>query len=298
MMDRPLLLFGAEGQVGWELQRSLAVLGPVLALTRREVDLSDREAVRAAIRAAGRPAAVVNAGAYTAVDKAEDEAETAYAVNAAVPAAMAAEAKAIGVPLVHFSTDYVYNGDKAGPYLESDAPDPQSVYGRSKLEGDAAIIASGVEHLILRTTWVYAARGGNFLRTMLRLAGERDQLRVIADQVGAPTSAELLADITAHALRLMLGGKAGGGLYHCTAAGETSWHGYARFIVAEAAALGRPLLVKPEQIEPIPTEAYPLPAKRPKNSRLDCRRLEAAFGLVMPPWQFHVQRTLKELIES
>lgn len=294
-MAGPLLIFGAEGQVGWELQRSLALLGPLLPLGRRQVDLADAAAVRAAIRRA-RPAAVINAGAYTAVDRAESEEEAARAVNEAAPAVMAAEARAAGIPLVHFSTDYVYDGAKGEPYREDDRPNPRSVYGRSKLAGDEAIMASGAEHLLLRTTWVFAARGQNFLRTMLRLAGERESLRVVADQVGAPTAAELLADVVARALPQLLAGRAPGGLYHCTAAGETSWHGYARLIVEEAAALGLPRVLPPERVEAISTAEYPQPAARPANSRLDCRRLEQVFGLKLPPWQFHVKRTLKELI--
>lgn len=297
MTSRPLLLFGAEGQVGWELQRSLSILGPLLPLTRSEVDLSDPTAVRTAIRAAG-PAAIVNAGAYTAVDRAESDVEMAMAVNGQAPAVMAVEARAAGVPLVHFSTDYVYDGDKAEPYAEGDQPAPRSVYGRSKLAGDEAIMASGAEHLILRTSWVFAARGHNFLKTILRLAGERDDLRIVADQVGAPTSAELLADVVAQILPHLLAGRAPGGLYHCTAAGETSWFGYARLIVAEALALGIPLAATPEGIAAITTGEYPQPARRPASSRLDCRHLERDFGIGLPPWQFHVKRTLRELSVS
>lgn len=302
-MTRPLIIFGAEGQVGWELQRSLALLGPLLPLGRRQVDLADPAAVRAAIRDA-EPAAIINAGAYTAVDQAEKEEGTARAVNASAPAAMAAEAKELGIPLVHFSTDYVYDGDKGEPYLETDPSAPRSAYGRSKLAGDEAIMASGAECLILRTSWVFAARGQNFLKTILRLAGERDDLRVVADQFGAPTSAELLADVTARALPELLAvvpllkGRARGGLYHCTAAGETSWCDYARYIVAEAREMGMPLRLRPEQIEPITTTEYPRPAPRPANSRLNCCHLEQTFGLVLPPWQFHVKRALKELLES
>jgi dTDP-4-dehydrorhamnose reductase len=292
-----ILLFGAEGQVGWELQRSLSIQGTVTPLTRAQVNLSDGPAVRAAIRAA-RPAAIVNAAAYTAVDKAESEAELAFAINAHAPAIMAEEAKAAGIPLMHFSTDYAYDGRKSSPYVEDDATNPQSVYARSKLAGDEAILASGAHAVILRTSWVYAARGANFLRTILRLAGEREGLRVVSDQVGAPTSAELLADVAAQVLRDI--GKTNAGtqptLFHCAAAGETSWHGYATYIVSEARNLGAALKLAPENIEAIPTEQYPTPAARPKNSRLDCSRLERAFGLQLPPWQLHVKRALKELL--
>ncbi|RLJ67600.1 dTDP-4-dehydrorhamnose reductase [Sulfurisoma sediminicola] len=294
MSDRSILLFGAEGQVGWELKRSLSVLGSVLPLTRRDVDLADSAAVRAAICFA-RPDAIVNAAAYTAVDRAESERALAQSINAVAPAAMALEAKAAGIPLVLFSSDYCYDGTKEAPYVEGDAPNPQSAYGRSKLAGDKAVAASGAEHLILRTSWVFAARGDNFLKSILRLARERDSLRIVDDQVGAPTSAELLADVTAHALRDLLAGRIASGVYHCTAGGATSWHGYARFIVKQAAQAGLALATTPERVEPIATEDYPLPAVRPKNSRLDCGKLEAALGLSLPPWQWHVRRTLLEL---
>jgi dTDP-4-dehydrorhamnose reductase len=286
-----ILLFGADGQVGWELQRSLSLYGPVTPLTRAQVDLADVSAVRAAIRTA-HPAVIVNAAAYTAVDKAETESALAFAINAAAPEAMAIEAKSTGVPLIHYSTDYSYDGRKDGPYSESDATNPQSAYGRSKLAGDEAILGSGARAVILRTSWVYAARGANFLRTILRLSAERDTLRIVGDQFGAPTSAELLADVTAR----VLAKPEASGLFHCSAAGETSWHGYATFIVSEARKLGASLRATPERIEAIPTEQYPLPATRPKNSRLDCTKLERTFGLQLPPWQVHVSRTLKEIL--
>ena len=292
-----ILLFGADGQVGWELQRSLSVLGAVVPLGRAQVDLADTAAVRAAIHAA-RPAAIVNAAAYTAVDKAETEHELAFAINAAAPAAMAEAAKTSGIPLIHYSTDYVYDGRKQGRYIESDAGNPQSVYGRSKLAGDAAILASGAQAVILRTSWVYAARGTNFLRTMLRLAGERDSLTVVADQTGAPTSAELLADVTAQVLAQLYARAdcAPSAVYHCAAAGETSWHAYAVYVVAQAAKLGAGLKLAPDKIEAITTAQYPRPAQRPQNSRLDCDLLERTFSLQLPPWQVHVTRTLKELL--
>jgi dTDP-4-dehydrorhamnose reductase len=290
-----ILLFGADGQVGWELQRSLSVLDAVMPLTRGQVNLADAQAVRAAIRDA-RPAAIINAAAYTAVDKAETESELAFAINAVAPTVMAEEAMAGGIPLVHYSSDYAYDGRKEGRYVEGDATNPQSVYARSKLAGDEAILSSGAHALILRTSWVYAARGANFLKTILRLARERDSLRVVSDQVGAPTSAELLADVTAHVLSRMHAEDAPRGLFHCTAAGEVSWHGFATCIVSHARQLGTTLKLAPEKIEAIPTEQYPLPAARPKNSRLDCSKLEHTFSLKLPQWQVHVERTLKELL--
>ena len=293
---KKFLLFGANGQVGWELQRSLSPLGDVIALAHCDVDLADVMAVRAAVKSA-KPAAIVNAGAYTAVDRAETEPELAHAINAMAPGVMADEAKLAGIPLLHYSTDYAFDGSKPGPYVETDTANPQSAYGRSKHAGDEAIQASGARHLILRTTWVFGPRGGNFLKTMLRLAQERESLRVIDDQIGAPTSAELLADVTAHALRSLLAGGVPDGVYHCAASGETSWHGYARFIVEEAGKLGAALKASPDKVIPIPTDEYPLPATRPKNSRLDCRKLETTFGLELPHWQWHVRRTLRELIQ-
>jgi dTDP-4-dehydrorhamnose reductase len=295
MSSRSILLFGADGQVGWELQRSLSLLGDVVPLTLNDLDLSDCDGLRSVMHRV-KPNAIVNAAAYTAVDKAETESELAYAINGKAVGIMAEFAKGAGIPVLHYSTDYVYDGSKPGRYVESDKANPQSVYGSSKLEGDAALIASGADYLILRTTWVFAARGGNFLKTILRLAKEREELKIIDDQFGAPTSAELLADVTAHLLRLKFSDQPASGLYQCTAAGETSWHGYARFIVAEALRLGLPLKATPEQILPVATEGYPLPAKRPKNSRLDCSRLERDFGLTLPHWQIHVRRTLEELI--
>jgi dTDP-4-dehydrorhamnose reductase len=295
-----ILLFGAEGQVGWELQRSLSVHGPVVPMTRTQVSLADPQALRAAIRNV-QPALIVNAAAYTAVDKAESESELAFAINAAAPALMAEEAKAAGIALVHYSSDYTYDGTKSGPYVETDATNPLSVYARSKLAGDEAILASGARAIVLRTSWVYAARGANFLRTILRLASERESLRVVSDQVGAPTSAELLADVTAQLLPHLYGDRAPAnvqpGVFHCTAAGATSWHGYATFIVSEALKLNATLKLAPENIEAIPSEQYPVPAPRPKNSRLDCTKLQQGFGLRLPPWQQHVQRALKELLK-
>jgi len=293
-MNRPLLLFGAGGQVGWELRRSLSLLGEVVAVDQAQVDLQDVQAVRAIIDEV-RPTAIINAAAYTAVDRAESEPDQAHAINARAPAVMAEAAKTLEVPLVHYSTDYVYDGQKSGPYVETDATAPLSVYGTTKRAGDEAIMAAGCRYLILRTTWVYAARGHNFIKTILRLAAERDALRIVADQVGTPTSAELIADITAIALRKLLADEHEGGLYHCAATGNTSWHGYARYIVEQATACGMDLKVTPEAIEPIPTSAYPVPAARPANSVLNCQRLENDFHITLPDWQVHVARTIEEL---
>jgi dTDP-4-dehydrorhamnose reductase len=294
-VKKPFLLFGADGQVGWELQRAFAPFGEVLAVTQADADLADVDALRTAIRQA-QPSVILNAAAYTAVDKAESEPELARAVNAAAPAIMAEEAKALGAWLVHYSTDYVFDGTKEGAYLESDTANALSVYGRTKFEGEQAIAASGARHLTLRTSWVFGPHGGNFLKTMLRLARDRDELSVVTDQIGAPTSAELLADVTTHAVRAALAGRLDSGLYHLAAAGETSWHGYATFVVAEARRLGAELKLATERIKAISTEQYPLPAPRPKNSRLDCDRIRGALDLDLPDWRWHVRRTLMELL--
>lgn len=293
MTTSRILLLGSDGQVGWELQRALAPLGEVVSVDRKECDLADGHAVRDLL-ARTSPELVVNAAAYTAVDKAEQDAETARLLNAELPAILAQDAAARSALLVHYSTDYVFDGRKATPYVESDQPNPLSVYGETKWQGEQAILALPCRHLIFRTSWVFAARGGNFAKTMLRLAAERDSLNVIADQIGAPTSAELLADATAHAIRALQNGAAGG-LYHLVAGGETSWHGYARFVIEQAQARGLCLKAGPDAIQPIPTSAYPLPAQRPSNSRLNTEKFQTEFKLHLPPWQFHVQRMLDEL---
>ena len=295
-----ILLFGRNGQVGWELQRSLAPLGEVVALDRAGTgglcgDLADAAGVARTV-AQVRPDVVVNAAAYTAVDKAESEQGLAHAVNAVAPGAIAEAANRAGAALVHFSTDYVFDGSGTRPWREADPTGPLGVYGRSKLEGEQRIAAALPRHLVLRTSWVYAARGGNFARTMLRLARERAELKVVDDQVGAPTGADLLADLAAQALRPFLAGTAPAGIYHVAAAGETSWHGYARFVVEAAHAAGTPLKAGPGQVLPIPTSAFPTPARRPHNSRLDTTRFRTAFGLVLPPWQQGVARMLQEIL--
>jgi dTDP-4-dehydrorhamnose reductase len=295
-----ILLLGSRGQVGWELQRALAPLGELTALDRRgtgpwQADLGRPEMLAPMLDALA-PQVIVNAAAHTAVDKAESEPELAQAINATAPGELGRWAAAHDATLVHYSTDYVFDGSGTAPRTEDAPTGPLSVYGRSKLAGEESIRASGCRHLILRTSWVYAARGGNFARTMLRLAAERDELRVIADQVGAPTGAELLADVTAHALRALAVDPALAGTYHCAADGETSWHGYACHVIEWARAHGHPVKVGPDAIRAIPTADYPTAAARPLNSRLDTSRLQRAFGLRMPPWQQGVERMLAEVL--
>jgi dTDP-4-dehydrorhamnose reductase len=294
-----ILLLGKNGQVGWELQRSLAIAGEVVACDfdspgDLRADFSDPESLGPLIRRF-RPAAIVNAAAHTAVDKAESEPGLAEAINATGPAVLAREAAAINAALIHYSTDYVFDGSGELPRTEEAPPGPLSVYGRTKLAGEEAVRRSGCHHVILRTSWVYAARGHNFIRTMLRLAAERDELRVIDDQFGAPTGADLLADVTAVVLRRLLADPAVSGTYHCVAAGETTWHGFAGFVIDWAREHGRTVKVAPERILPVPTTEYPTPATRPRNSRLDTGRLRHTFGLTLPPWQQGVERMLVEI---
>jgi len=295
-----ILLLGKNGQVGWELQRSLAPLGELVALDRHSKDfcgdLANLDGIRETVQKV-RPDIIVNAAAYTAVDKAESDAATARTVNADAPGVLAEAAADAGAWLVHYSTDYVFDGSGSKPWEESDPTGPLSVYGRTKLEGEQRIAALCARHLILRTSWVYAARGGNFAKTMLRLAGERERLTVVSDQFGAPTGADLLADVTAHMLRSALAGTAAGfaGIYHVAAAGETSWHGYARFVLESAAKGGRALRAPPEAVDPVATSAFPTPAVRPHNSRLSTAKLRGAFGLQLPAWQQGVARMLAEI---
>lgn len=301
-----LLLLGRNGQVGWELQRSLAPLGEVIALDRHSTlpdggsgDLSDVDGLRAAVRGL-RPDVIVNAAAFTAVDRAESEPELAHAINAEAPGVLAEAAQAAGAWLVHYSTDYVFDGSDSSPWMEEDATGPLGVYGSTKLEGEQRIAAACERHLILRTSWVYAARGGNFAKTMLRLAAERERLTVIDDQYGAPTGAELIADVTALVLRQLAAqspsASAGAGIHHLASAGETTWNGYARFVLDTARELRPDLPLKAEEVTPVPTSAFPLPARRPLNSRLDTRRLRGTFNLVLPPWQQGVRRMLTEIL--
>ncbi len=323
-----ILLFGANGQVGWELQRSLAPLGQVKACGHLDADLENLGGLRAIIREYC-PAVIVNAAAYTAVDRAESEPDTAYRINAEAVGLLGDEAKRLDAWLIHYSTDYVFDGTKSEPYLESDQPNPLSVYGKTKLQGEAAISESGCRYLIFRTSWVYSARGANFVKTMIRLAKERDALNVVADQIGAPTSAELIADVTAATLNCIATGTvsappqdsncvdAGGGLihevipergsqlswqqvtgtYHLTAAGETSWHGFARYLLGEAQDQGMTLRINLENLNPIAAADYPVAARRPANSRLNTNKLTETFGLRLPQWQTPVRRLITELIQ-
>ena len=294
-----ILLLGKGGQVGWELQRSLAVLGPVTALdfdsTEHCGDFANPAGVAETMHAL-RPDVIVNATTHTAVDKAESEADFARTLNATTPGAIAQEAAKLGAWLVHYSTDYVFDGSGNRPWTETDQPAPLSVYGRTKLEGEQLIAEAGAKHLILRTSWVYAARGGNFAKTMLRLAQERERLTVIDDQWGAPTGADLLADVTAHALRHLQQHPQDAGLYHCAAAGATNWNEYAKFVIAQAQLAQPAIKIKANEIAPVPTSAFPTPAVRPHNSRLNTGKLQAAFGLQMPHWQAGVVRMLAEIL--
>jgi dTDP-4-dehydrorhamnose reductase len=295
-----LLLFGKSGQVGWELQRALSPLGEVVALDRAGAvnlcgDLTNLEGLADTIRWLA-PEVIVNAAAYTAVDKAESEPELARTINARAPDALARTARSLDAWLVHYSTDYVFDGGGTQAWREDDPTAPLSVYGLTKLEGEQAIRAVGGRHLILRTSWVYGARGNNFAKTMLRLARERDRLSVIDDQIGAPTGADLLADVTAHLIRAARGHPELGGLYHLVAAGETSWHGYASFVLDFARKSG--VQLKADVIAPIPTSAFPTAARRPHNSRLDASRLRETFDLTLPHWQAGVARMLTEILET
>ncbi|MBV4485758.1 dTDP-4-dehydrorhamnose reductase [Pseudomonas sp. SWRI153] len=295
-----ILLLGKNGQVGWELQRSLAPLGELVALDRRSVDglsgdLSDLESLRATIRQV-KPDVIVNAAAYTAVDKAESETELADRVNGLASGVMAEEAAALGAWLIHYSTDYVFSGQGVTPWQETDAVAPVNHYGASKLAGEQAITASGCKHLIFRTSWVYGARGNNFAKTMLRLAKDREALSVIADQIGAPTGADLIADVTVLAIQQVLRRPELAGLYHLAAAGEVSWHGYACHVIDFAKAQGEELAVT--TVNPIETTAYPTPARRPLNSRLNTQKLRDNFSLHLPDWQSGVTRMLREVLNK
>ena len=290
-----ILVPGRNGQVGWELQSALAPLGTVIALDRDQMDLANPDSIRRAIRE-HKPQIIVNAAAYTAVDKAESEPEPAMLINGVAPGILAEEARRLGAVLVHYSTDYVFDGTKKQPYIEDDPPHPLSEYGRSKLAGEQVIASSGATHLIFRTSWVYAARGQNFVRTMLRLGRERSELRIVDDQVGAPTWARFIAEATAQVLRQLgdghkaIGNRAG--IYNLTAMGATSWYGFASAIFAEAKAQ---LGVTPPKLIPITTAEYPLPARRPANSRLDNSKLTAAFGLTPPSWNTLLTACIREM---
>jgi dTDP-4-dehydrorhamnose reductase len=312
-----ILLTGKNGQVGWELQRTIAPLGNVIAVGREEMDLADPDSIRRVIREI-KPSLIINAAAYTAVDKAEEEPELAMAVNGTAVGVLAEEAKKRNALFIHYSTDYIFDGTKPTPYTEEDAPNPINAYGRSKLAGEEAIKQTDCEHIIFRTSWVYAARGNNFLKTMLRLAREQDELKAVADQFGAPTSAELIADVTALTLYRInanpmqespLPLKEGWGegfnqivanklsdTYHLVASGETSWHGYSQLVLETAIKNGHNLRISPDQVIPIKTADYPLPAKRPANSTLDTIKLCQTFGVTLPPWEFHIKRAVAEIV--
>ena len=296
-----ILLFGKGGQVGWELQRSLAPLGKVVALSTDSQELcgdfTNPDGIAQTVRSVA-PDIIVNAAAHTAVDKAESEPDLARAINAIAPGVLAREAARLDAWLVHYSTDYVFDGSGAKPWMETDPVSPLSIYGKTKLEGEQAILEAGCRHLVFRTSWVYAARGGNFAKTMLRLARERESLTVIDDQIGAPTGADLLADVTSHAIRSVRQQPEAGGIYHLAAGGYTSWHGYASFVIERARQAGAEVKVLPEAIRPVPSSAFPTAAPRPNNSRLDCGKLQHAFGLTLPSWQSGVARMLTEILEK
>lgn len=293
-----ILLTGKNGQVGFELQRALAPLGGVHAVDVGECDLADEQSIRQLVQRV-RPDVIVNPAAYTAVDKAESEQDLAQAINARAPGILGEEAEKIGAWVVHFSTDYVFDGTKEGAYREDDITNPQSVYGRTKRDGELALQASGVRHLIFRTSWVVGAHGGNFAKTMLRLAADRETLSVVTDQFGAPTSAALLADVTSQLIRQHQreeNAKFPYGTFHLVAGGETNWCDYARFVIAEAIKAGKPMKATPERLTPIATAQYPTPASRPANSRLDTQRFRQTFGLELPHWQQGVSHILQQIL--
>lgn len=294
-----ILLFGKNGQVGWELQRSLAPLGELIALnsTSEEFcgDLTNLIGLKKTIRKIA-PDVIVNAAAYTAVDKAESEPELAHVLNAQAPDILAQEARQLNAWLVHYSTDYVFNGAGNQPYLETDVTDPLNIYGKTKLEGEKNIITSGCSYLIFRTSWIYATNGNNFIKTILRLAQQRDKLKVVNDQIGSPTGAELLADITAYTLFSLKHKPEVSGLYHLAAGGCTSWYDFARFILEYARCVNFPLKIQSDTLLPIASKDFPLPAKRPLNSRLNTNKLENTFNLILPAWQTGVSRTLTEIL--
>ena len=298
-----ILLLGKNGQVGWELQRSLAPLGEVTALDRYSTDfcgdLGNLAGLRETVQRL-RPQVIVNAAAHTAVDKAESEPELARLINATAPGVLAQEAHKLGAWLVHYSTDYVFDGSGSQPWVETDTPAPLSVYGHTKLEGEQLIAQHCQKHLIFRTSWVYAARGGNFAKTMLRLARERERLTVIDDQWGAPTGAELIADVTAHAIRQVqqrpVGPHDEAGIYHLAASGHASWNSYAKHVLAQAAQAQPAIELVAKEVAPVLTSAFPTPARRPHNSRLNTAKLQSTFGLRLPPWQQGVDRMLAEIL--
>jgi dTDP-4-dehydrorhamnose reductase len=292
------LLLGRNGQVGFELRRALAPLGEVAAFDYPACDLTVPDSIRGIINAVG-PQVIINAAAYTAVDTAEASPQLARAINTAAPGIIGAEAKKIGARVIHYSTDYVYDGTKTTPYLETDETNPLGIYGLTKRDGDVALAESGAEHFVFRTSWVFGAHGANFVKTVLRLGAERDKLNVVADQFGAPTSAALLADATAQVLaqlRWRDPTDTPSGVYNLSAANETSWHGFAQAILRGGVSRRLTLRLKPEAVRAIPTSEYPLPAQRPANSRLDTTRFRSTFGLTLPHWQAGLDHVLDQLI--
>ena len=287
-----ILILGGNGQVGFELQRSFAPFGEVRAPGRNEVDASDLDAVAAFIESY-QPGLILNAAAWTAVDKAQEEREGAMRLNAELPSLLAQKASALGATLVHYSSDYVYPGDGDQAWREDSPTAPLSVYGESKLAGDEAVLASDCRHLVFRTSWVYAARGNNFMKTMLKLGRERDSLNIVNDQIGAPTPARLIAQLTCEALRQQIAS----GLYHLAPQGTTSWHGFAQSIFRQAIEQGETLAIDPQTLGGIPTAEYPTPATRPLNSRLALEKLESALGIVLPDWQSQLALTLQEHLD-
>ncbi len=299
MQNTKILVFGRVGQVGWELRHKLACLGEVTAIDYPEIDFSKPDSIRTTVRAA-EPVVIINAAAYTAVDKAESNPDLAMAINGTAPGVIAEEAKRLGSILVHYSTDYVFDGANLSPYVETDAPNPINVYGKTKLAGDEAIQGVGGDYLILRTSWVYGARGSNFLLTMLRLAQERAELQIVDDQIGAPTSSECIAQATANILAQLLAPAGRGldgrsGIYNLTSTGETSWYGFAKALLSQSAATYG--FSVPDLI-PIKTSEYPRPATRPANSRLNCQRLAQTFGINMPSWEDALSLVLETLAEG
>ncbi|MCH6585305.1 MAG: dTDP-4-dehydrorhamnose reductase [Proteobacteria bacterium] len=296
-----ILLFGKGGQVGWELQRSLSSMGKLVALDadNQELcgDFTHPNGIIQTIREIS-PNVIVNAVAYTAVDKAESEPELTRTINVLAPEILAQESLKLGAWLIHYSTEYVFDGSGIKPWMETDPTVPLNVYGSTKLEGEKAIYNSGCQHLIFRTSWVYSARGKNFAKTMIRLAQEHDHLTVIDDQIGAPTGADLLADVTAHSIRTALQQPQVSGLYHLAAKGEVSWYGYASFVLDVVRQSGIKLKVAPESVFPVTTNVFSQPVRRPKNSRLDTRKLESTFNLTLPLWQTGVARMLTEILEK
>ena len=295
-----IMLTGATGQVGWELARSLMPLGQVVVLTRSQCDLSQPQTLSGIVQEI-KPDVIVNAAAYTAVDKAEEEEALATTINGTAVGVLAEEAKKLNALLIHYSTDYVFDGNKPIPYLEEDIPNPINAYGRSKLAGEKALSQVGCDYLIFRTSWVYAAHGNNFVKTMLRLARERDELKVVADQFGAPTCAELIADITALALYKINNNPhledALTGTYHLTAAGKTNWHSFCQFILETAIEFDYKLRISSEGVIPLTTAEYPMSAKRPINSLLDTSKLNNIFGIVAPFWEPHATRMIREVTQ-